>query len=285
MKIILCIIAILCLAPTGCLNFKKAGSDLSEGATRRINQKRDSLSEDMGVIVRGARDTLLGTATEERLAHLINSIGNVISDKLGMTRDNILGDKTRVQLDSIAGNLGKYLSDYRDDLVGDKTTERLSKMVDQAIVGKLSEVGTILRNELLGKEARVMVDTLVAAAVGSIARAYEDSLQPVVHKEKEGIEKGAGKLLWLIGGISAGLIALIGLIYYIFRSIRHKRVLEILTLQIHCMEDQGSYDELTGRIKASATEAGVEPHLRALLKKRGLLGAESWKTTISKKTP
>lgn len=281
MKTIICIMAILCLAPTGCLNFRKAGGDLTEGATRSVSQKRDSISVDMGVIVRGVRDTLFGAGTEERLAHLIDSIGNVLSDKLGLTRDNLLGDKTRVRLDSIAGSLGKYLSEYRDDLIGDKTIEQLGKMVDQSVVGKISQVGAILRKELLGKEARAAVDTLVAAAVGSIARAYEDSLQPVVRKEKEGIEKGAGKLAWLIGGIGGGLIILAGLIYYLLRLIRYRRMLEVLTFQIHNIPDKHSYDDLIARIKASTTEAGVEPHLRTFLKKKGLLGIESWKSTIS----
>jgi hypothetical protein len=48
-------------------------------------------------------------------------------------------------------------------------------------------------------------------------------------------------------------------------------MLNVVTYQIHDMDDQHEYDILTERISKQSKQLGIEADLRELLKERGLL--------------
>ncbi len=54
------------------------------------------------------------------------------------------------------------------------------------------------------------------------------------------------------------------------------QLLNLVTYQIHTIKDQAAYDELTNRIQNKTQEVGFEPALRDVLRKKGILGEESW---------
>ncbi len=60
------------------------------------------------------------------------------------------------------------------------------------------------------------------------------------------------------------------------RRKRERRILDLLTYQIHEIPDQQAYDELVTRIRRNAQEQGLEPRLREILAERGILGQENW---------
>ncbi|HTR98677.1 MAG TPA: hypothetical protein VML00_02940, partial [Bacteroidota bacterium] len=88
------------------------------------------------------------------------------------------------------------------------------------------------------------------------------------------LRRNVTSILWVAGGIVAAVIAL-STILAILRK-RERRLLDILTYQIHEIPDKRSYDELVSRIRRKAQEEGVEPRLRKILSERGILGADSW---------
>ncbi|MBI4552390.1 MAG: hypothetical protein HY710_09015 [Candidatus Latescibacteria bacterium] len=209
------------------------------------------------------RDSLLGDYTQLWLRQQREDLlGESTKQRLGAIRADLLGEKTRALL----GNI-------RDDLLGDATRM-------QAVA-----LATLLRDELLNSTTRKALDAIVASAVKTSAEGYEaqwrprlredaDFLKDRVREEEGFLKKHVTKLLWTAGGIVALLLVLGGLIFA--RGWRYRKILEVLTYQIHKIPDQPAYDELTRRIREKAQEVGVEPHLRKLLQKRGILGKESW---------
>jgi len=99
-------------------------------------------------------------------------------------------------------------------------------------------------------------------------------MQPLVRDEESFVRRNITAILWVAGGITAGIIALTTLLAV--RRKRERRILDLLTYQIHQIPDQRAYDELTTRIRQKAQEEGVEPRLREILGERGILGRESW---------
>jgi hypothetical protein len=204
----------------------------------------DSLLEVLGTrLARQAaasRDTLLGAYTRDWLAGVKN---------------DLLGSGTRLQLGSL-----------RDELLGAKTNSFLADSLRKAVAG--------IRDELLGASTQSAVDSLVDRTLATLSQSYRDRMQPLVRDEESFVRRNITTILWSAGGITAGIIALSALLAV--RRKRERRILDLLTYQIHEIPNQQAYDELTARIRRKAQEEGLEPRLRAMLAERGILGQGTW---------
>ncbi len=106
-------------------------------------------------------------------------------------------------------------------------------------------------------------------------KGYEKEIKPKLQEQESTIKKYASELAWGSAGLIASLM-IVGAIIFA-RARRYRKMVEVMTFQIHEIPDQQFYDELTRRIRKKAQEAGVERHLRKVLREQGILGKESWR--------
>jgi len=64
---------------------------------------------------------------------------------------------------------------------------------------------------------------------------------------------------------------------------KYAKMTTVMASQIHDIPDQRTYDALTHNIKEKAIIAGVEPSLKKVLEKNGMLGQESRESWQAKK--
>lgn len=271
---------VLCSYLAGC--FGRWGEDLTTGASHGL-LKQDSeltamLSHITGTAVASARDSAITPKFSHDLALMIDSLvahagsgatkqavalrdsilSQYVSQYVLQLKDGLIGDKTRGQLAALRSELlgaetNVLISTLRDNLLGTRTREQLAA----------------LRDELIGPSTTMMVDTLISHAINQAATDYRTKLQPIVHDEESFVKRNASTLAWT-GGFVIAFLLVVGA--WAFRKYRNcSKMLNVITYQIHDMDDQEEYDELTSRISKKSKEAGVEADLRSLLKKRGLL--------------
>jgi hypothetical protein len=58
---------------------------------------------------------------------------------------------------------------------------------------------------------------------------------------------------------------------------KYLRMVAIIAKQVHDIPDQNIYDQVTAKIKQDSVATGLEPTLRNLLEKNGLIGDTSYK--------
>jgi hypothetical protein len=263
---------LLSLFAAGCSNFKDIGSDLGTGLGQGIKSNADTIGMNLGAgVVRGARDTLTSGETKRRLDSLLEVLGASLARLTAATRDTLFGEYTRAWLDRVKTDLigadtRAQLGSLRDELLGARTSSFLADSVRKAVAG--------IRDELLGAATQSALDSLVDKTLATLSQGYRDKMQPLVRDEESFVRRNITAILWVAGGITAGIIALTTLLAV--RRKRERRILDLLTYQIHQIPDQRAYDELTTRIRQKAQEEGVEPRLREILGERGILGRESW---------
>ena len=256
----------------GCINFKDIGSDLGGGLGSGIKSNADTIGANLGSgLVRGARDTLTSDRTRQQLDSLLQSLGSALSRQAAASRDTLFGEYTRAWLDRVKTDLigartRSQLGSLRDELLGARTNSFLTDSLRRAVGG--------LRDELLGASTQVALDSLIDKSLATLSQTYRERMQPLVRDEESFLRRNVTSILWVAGGIVAGVIAL-ATILAILRK-RERRLLDLLTYQIHEIPDKRSYDELVSRIRRKAQEEGVEPRLRKILSERGILGSDSW---------
>ena len=263
---------ILSFLAAGCINFKDIGSDLGGGLGSGIKSNADTIGANLGSgLVRGARDTLTSDRTRQQLDSLLQSLGSALSRQAAASRDTLFGEYTRAWLDRVKTDLigartRSQLGSLRDELLGARTNSFLTDSLRRAVGG--------LRDELLGASTQVALDSLIDKSLATLSQTYRERMQPLVRDEESFLRRNVTSILWVAGGIVAGVIAL-ATILAILRK-RERRLLDLLTYQIHEIPDKRSYDELVSRIRRKAQEEGVEPRLRKILSERGILGSDSW---------
>jgi hypothetical protein len=269
------LLLLLCLfafVVAGCVNFKDVGSDLGSGLGAGIKSDADTIGANLGAgVVRGARDTLTSDETRRRLDSLLQVLGAGLARQAAATRDTLFGNYTRAWLDSVKSDLigsrtRAQLGSLREELLGAKTTSFLSDSLRKAVAG--------LRDELLGASTQSALDSLVNRTLATLSQAYREKMQPLVRDEESFVKRNINAILWVAGGITAAIIALSTLVAV--KRKRERRLIDLLTCQIHEIPDQRAYDELVTRIRRKAQEEGLEPRLREILGERGILGRESW---------
>lgn len=301
------------LAATACLflfvqcNFQKIGSDTGKG----FNENTKSIARNL---VAGVNEGLADPAFKKNLAHLLDSLigtaGGSARTTLVMLKDSLLTDDvinytaklveeaTGAKLKGNVDALTKTIELSVANLLGPATREKLQQLVASAMneilndrlqntAAQLRENLTgapmaanlaLLRDTLLNEKTNVAIRNIVDSAMMTIAYRMKNDVKDAIGDNASFIQKYAGRLLILVG-----VIALVIIIVVWRLKEKYAKMTTVLASQIYAIPDQTAYDELTTRIKEKATIAGVEPSLRKVLGKNGMLGKESRESWQQKK--
>lgn len=285
----------------GC-SFAGIGSDLGRGLTGELASRSDTIGAALaGGGIRSVRDTVIGDVMRSGLTRLVDSIvavaGSGVNRQAVGLRDSILNARTYDWLVGLEKELAADLlglerdittdlvlasAGVSDNLLGENTRRRIGRLRDELLGASTlmfaaalrdtmigpefrREIG-LLRDELLGERTRLAIDSILVGA--------GDRIREVTRGEESFLKRNITEILWTAGGIIA-LLLVVGAIIGV-KVRRYRKMLELLTYQIHEVPDRKAYDDLTARIQSRAQELGLEPKLRELLKDQGLAGEASW---------
>ncbi|HEU4904276.1 MAG TPA: hypothetical protein VFT06_15830 [Flavisolibacter sp.] len=298
MKSTLLLTALVSLLLAQC-NFQKIGRDTGKG----FNENTESIARNL---MAGVNRGLSDSAFKQNLYHLVDSListaGGSASKSVRLLMDSLLSDrlvtytarmveeatgkKLKANIDAITSDLQLSVS----NMLGPDTRERVRLLVatalQEATGEKLQLAVARLRDEMTGLELRNNISALrdsllndrtnaaikgiVDTAMVAIAYRMKNDINPSLQDNLSFIQRNASTLL-----ITLGVMALVIIIVIWRLKQKYAKMTTVLASQIHGIPDQQSYDNLTYNIKEKATIAGVEPTLRKVLEKNGLLGKES----------
>lgn len=230
----------------------------------------------------GLRQNLLDPVFADSLTLLVTNLLVTSLEDAGVTANQqiqLIGDNLLKQLAQI--DLTPQVRALREELLGAKTTEALSQLVQTTLKEAIQSIDlTDLRKQLLGLETNLAIRAIVDSSMVAITqRLNKDVLgSPQLDERLDFIQANAKKLLAFLVAIS---LAIIAFVWYERR--KYLKMATVLSAEIFKMPDQQSYDELTTRIKSTAIAAGVEPQLRKVLKDNGILGEQEWQSYVGKK--
>ena len=263
---------------SGC-SFTKIGSDLGQG----LSTKTDAVGKNL---IAGIRDELTDSASQKKISlfldSLISSVAASAGDDVSKLTDSVFNKKILIWADSLVqtltGNtLQLNVKEIQASLVG-KTKEDVKEMLNsfrELLNGALSDstkekIGKI-RDELLGAKTDSALSRIVDNAMTTIAARYKSDLAPELKKDVSFITKNATTLLLALVGIAAAIIFFVW-----WNKRKYLKMVTVLTKHINDIPDKQVYDLVTSKIKDEAITTGVEPHLRKVLDKNGLLGKDAW---------
>lgn len=284
LKSVSCVLIIILIFTQSC-SFEKMGRNLGNG----VAGSTDTLGHNL---VAGIRDELAKPETRLKLSKLLDSLVSSVADtlnpKLSGIRDSLLNHKTLLWVDSLVEALtGRQLKLNIDSiqvtLMGKTKTdvlqirnafrELLEEMLSDSTKGKIGA----MRDELLGAKTDSAINRIVDHAMTTIASRYKTDLNPQVKGDVSFISKNAEGLLITLGAIAVLIILLV------WRNKRkYVQMVALLSKHIYQIPDRQVYDNVTSKIKDEAISAGLEPDLRNLLNKNGMLGSDSWKSYVEK---
>jgi len=282
--IFLCLFGLFLI--NGCSVWKGVGSNLGDGLMESF-ENRDSLLSSMGGnITKGARDSIINDKTKQNINNLVDSIivnlSTAANYNFSVLIDSVLGEVLQARLRQIGGTLNTQVADIRNELLGENTDSKIAALREELIGVNAKNNIADLRDELIGLKTKNMLDSLIYSASNALILKYNE-IQPRLSKDIRSetgfIQQNASTLLWSAGGVIALLIAIVG--YIIIKGNKIKKISELLTLQINRIPDQKDYDEVTKKIKAKAQEESLEPELRKILDKQGILNDANWKIGIT----
>jgi hypothetical protein len=280
-------LALSALAPTGCgPAFRKIGSSLVDGVNSQ--GRIDSLTNQAA---RGVIDGLTNGASRQKMDSLISALGHQLrlstdsvvmdlKDSVVVLRDSLLGkyleEHASALADTITGSkLRRNLSLLVDTLLGKNTSRKVDRLIASAINTALSDSNRYKLNHLLdslGSTLSVKVGVLVDTAVAHIVTG-ERLLGSETKTELSTLQRDAVPLL-----IGAGVIILAAtglVIYFFWRKEKFAKLSGVLTYQIHKTRSDAVFNDLKQRVSDNAKAEGVEPLLRDLLQKKGMLGVDT----------
>lgn len=265
---------------SGCV--RSIGQDLTLGATDGLLMRDSALTamttKLTSQIVAAARDSLVTPSLNKQLTSTVDSIlahfGLGATREATALRDTLLG---RYLVDLVAdirsaaighearGQLGLL----REEILGRKAADDLAALMATALGDSSRAMINAIREDLLGPQTSKQVNALISSAITTLADDFKAKLQPIIREESGWLQKNATTLAWTAGIIVA---LLLGWGAWVFRKYsKCAKMLNVVTYQIHDMDNQNEYDELTERISKKSKELGIESDLRAMLKERGLL--------------
>lgn len=284
-RICLIFFIVIAMCATSC-SFHKLGRDTGQGLAQGLSSKTDSIGR---ALVAGLRDELSSAETKEKLARFIDSVVNPVTVSLknttGSLRDSIINHQTIIWADSLVeeltGNhLNKNMRQIQASLIGKTKTDVLEmrNALRQLFAEVLSDTTKqklgLIRDELLGPKTNAAITKIVDTAVvhlvdSSLARLsakYRSDFGPEIKDNLSFIHRNAVGLLITLGCIAAFIVFLIWQ-----NRKKYLRMVTLLTKQIHDIPEQHVYDTVTEKIKSEAITTGLEPDLRDILDKNGLL--------------
>ncbi len=281
-------------------NFEKMGSNLSLGLNNNVEAMGKNL---IAGVQKGMSDSAFRQGMYQFADSLVGSATLSANNGLKAIMDTLLSDKWIVFTRAVVEEAtGKKLNDnivlLRNNLLGPQTNARVKATVEAALSGVLNDDTELriarlreqltgaaltsnlmtLRDSLVGQKTKAAIAAIVDSAMTTFAYRLKNDVKDAVDDNASFIEKYAGRLLLLLGGIAAVIIFLVWRIKQ-----KYMRMATVLTAQINSIPNQQAYNELTARIKEKAMDAGLEPTLRKMLDQNGLLGKENWEAGQLKK--
>jgi hypothetical protein len=269
-------------------SFEKIGSDLGKG----VSSKTDTIGQ---TLIAGVMNELTSPVVRKKVSLFLDSILTNLTDSLtvrtGTLEDRLLNHKVQLWADSLVETLtGNHLKMNMDSVQGvlvGKTKRDVLQMRD-GFSRLLSEVLSdntknklgLMRDELLGPKTTTalarIIDTAVTHIVDSAMLRISDRLRtdinPQLTQDISFVHRNATWLLITLGAIAAVIIFIIWQ-----NRKKYLRMVAIIAKQIHDIPDQHIYDQVTAKIKQDSIATGLEPDLRDLLQKNGLIGDTSYK--------
>jgi hypothetical protein len=231
----------------------------------------------LGSAGRGLRDSVLTDETSAAVTAMVDEIMRVLTERGIVLRDTLLNEELNASLREIVRvTLGEstkqYVADIRDEFFGETTALYIAGWRDALLNEETVIRAARLRDELLGPNTAALVSSIADSVLAVTILQWEEQLRPGVREEISVIQRYASQLLILTAVLAVGVIG-----FSWRQRQKYRRLLNMITFQIHEISDQDLYDELTGRIKRKAQEEGVEPDLRKILDEQGIIGTGSWK--------
>jgi hypothetical protein len=277
---------------SGC-SFENIGKKLGQG----VSTQTDTIGHNLA---QGLRDELTDPGTAAKFSQLADSIVSSLMDDLSrkvlVLRDSLTNRKILNWADSLlealTGNqlklnmekvqaalIGKTKTDAQDiknifskfliEILSNKTKDRLGSFRDELLGDKT--------NKALTRIADTLVSHIVDSALVKLSNGLRKDINPQVQGDISFVSKNASFLLILLGGIAVLII------FLVWRSrVKYLRLATLLTKHINTIPDQKIYDRVTSDIKEDAIVAGLESHLRDLLRMNNLLGENAWKVQAEK---
>jgi hypothetical protein len=274
-KIVLSLELATALLSNGCL--RAAARSVGRGAFDAVDERgRHTVSGLMTAAGSALRDSVLDERTQRRLDALVVSALDGASARAEALRDSLLGPKlvrrVRQLKDSVLDDSSRaYLTNLRNDLIGSPTRALVGSLRDEVLGPHSLTQLQAWRADLLGAKSTDYLVTLLDSVSTRVWSNYVKNIRPGVRGEVGFVQAQAAKLLWGVGMVA---LAVVVLVYW--QRLKYERVLRLVTYQIHEIPDQATYDELTRRIQKRAQETGIEPQLRQVLNKQGVLGNQGW---------
>jgi len=269
-------------------SFEKIGSDLGKG----VSSKTDTIGQ---TLIAGVMNELTSPAVRKKVSLFLDSILTNLTDSLtvrtGTLEDRLLNHKVQLWADSLVETLtGNHLKVNMDSvqrvLVGKTKRDVLqmrdgfSQLLAEVLSNNTKNKLGLMRDELLGPKTTTalarIIDTAVTHIVDSAMLRISDRLRtdinPQLKQDISFVHRNATWLLITLGAIAAVIIFLIWQ-----NRKKYLRMVAIIAKQIHDIPDQHIYDQVTAKIKQDSVATGLEPDLRNLLQKNGLIGDTSYK--------
>ncbi|MES2881474.1 MAG: hypothetical protein V4676_04945 [Bacteroidota bacterium] len=250
---------------------------LSDSAFRqRMYQFADSLVGSAGLSANKGLKAIMDTLLSEKWIVFTRAVveeatGKKLNDNIVLLRNNLLGAETNARIKTIVATA-------MNGVLNEETELRIARLREQLTGAPLTSNLMILRDSLVGQKTKAAIASIVDSAMTTFAYRLKNDVKDAVDDNASFIEKYAGRLLLLLGGIAAVIIFLVWRIKQ-----KYLRMATVLTAQINTIPNQQAYNELTARIKEKAMDAGLEPTLRKMLDQNGLLGKENWEAGQPKK--
>jgi hypothetical protein len=269
-------------------SFEKIGSDLGKG----VSSKTDTIGQ---TLIAGVMNELTSPAVRKKVSLFLDSILTNLTDSLTVRtatlEDRILNHKVQLWADSLVETLTgqhlrmNHLDSIQGILVGKTKRDVLqmrdgfSQLLAEVLSNNTKNRLGLMRDELLGPKTTTalarIIDTAVTHIVDSAMRKVSDRLRtdinPQLTQDISFIHRNATWLLITLGAIAAVIIFLIWQ-----NRKKYLRMVAIIAKQVHDIPDQKIYDQVTAKIKQDSVATGVEPDLRNLLQKNGLIGDTSY---------
>lgn len=288
-------------------NFQKIGRDTGKG----FNENTQSIASNL---MAGVNKGLSDPGFKQNLYHLVDSlvstaglsanksarslVDSLLSEKLVTYTARMVEEATGKNLrhnvdlitsdlqESVAGILGPatrqrvrlLVATALNEITGEKLQLAVARLRDEMTGLPLRNNIGALRDSLLNDRTNAAIKAIVDTAMVAIAYRMKHDINPSLQDNLSFIQRNATTLLIVLGIIAVVIIVVIWRL-----KEKYAKMTSVLTSQIHALPDQQAYDTLTSNIKEKAIVAGVEPDLRKVLEKNGLLGTESRENWQAKK--
>ena len=295
-------LVLLIILLTKCAAIEKAGQSAGDGIkssldTSYTNQLSRSLIK--SVIDEIAQDSNQAKV-EEVLEGLMGQLQDSLNRMSNQLRENLIGEDTEAQLDDMVSDLSnqlmELLKEAKSNLLNEELENYLQRILNDVLKKELMGIVDGLWYEL-SDESKINprirslrlvlenhLDSLIQSASKSVSERSDTLLKPILtdatDRAEDLIDDTQAKTKGIIRYALIGLAVLLlvgGLIFQLFWKNRYKTMLGIISKNIDEINSQKVYDQLTGSIRESMEQRGLEQVLRnRILEEQGLLEQKEW---------